>query len=117
MSGTAEQLESVRRRLARGMIVRTGGFHYESVFGCEDNLKHITPNVVVCVDMRSIPGIPGMNHFSVYVDFHLPIGADVASAEHFKKATIAAVKKAKWAEGVVGGLEFHCDVILAAEVE
>jgi hypothetical protein len=117
MSGTAEQLEAVRRRLARGMIPRTGGFHYESIFGCEDRVKSYTPYVCVRVGLRFVEGRHEMNRYVVCVDFHLPLGADIESAEHFKKATNDAVRKAKWAESVVGGLEFHLDVIMAAEVE
>ena len=117
MSATSEQLAAARRRLARGMIPRTGGFHYESIFGCEDSVKSYTPHVCVRVELRFVEGRFGMSYFMVRVDFHLPLGADLESAEHFKKATIAAVKKAKWAENVVGGLEFHRDVVMAEEVE
>jgi len=117
MSATSEQLAAARRRLARGMIPRTGGFHYESIFGCEDREKHYTPHITVRVELRSVDGSSDNNYFMVRVDFSLPIAADLEGAEHFKKATIAAVKKAKWAEGIVGGLEWHRDVILACEVE
>ena len=117
MSATAEQLAVVRKRLARGMIPRTGGFIYESIFGCEDRVKGYTPYVCVRVELRFAEGRSDLNRFMVFVDFHLPIAADLEGAEHFKKATIAAVKKAKWAEGIVGGLEWHRDVILAGEVE
>lgn len=117
MSGTVDQLEIIRFRLSRGMITRTGGFHYESIFGCEDRVKSYTPNVCVRVDLRAIEDRHDMMRFKVRVDFHLPLGANIESAEHFKQATIAAVKKAKWAERVIGGFEFHRDVIAAAEVE
>jgi len=117
MSGTAEQLEAVRKRLARGMIARTGGFHYESVFGCEDRFRNQRPHVCVRVELRVVKDSHVMSAFKVFVDFSLPVAADLESAEHFKKATVAAVRKAKWAESIVGGLEFHHDVIVAAEVE
>lgn len=116
MTATAEQLRDVRKRLARAMGVKSGGFRYESVFGCDDRVKHYTPYVSVLVRLEHSRD-SDLGHFEVLVDFHLPLGASVDQADHFKKATIAAVKKAKWAESVVGGLEWDLDAVVGEEVE
>lgn len=120
---TAKQLVQVRRRLAREMLVRVGGFEYESIFGTGVPLSGgISPSishVAVRVELRS-PGGGGLNvpyHFQVLVDFHLPMGASLKEAEHFRRATNNAVKRAEWAQDLVRGLAWDDKTVMSLEVE
>jgi len=117
MSATSDQLKAVRKRLDRGMTPCFGGFRYQSVYGCEPGTEFLNPHILVRVELRHVEGNWDCSKFFVWVDYHLPLGADVESAELFKKAVLSATKKAKWAQGVVNGLEWHRKIIMAAEVE
>ena len=102
-------IAKVRGALRRAMDSKDkAGFNFRSVFGCESNVAYYTPNIMVRVELRHTEDIQ-MFAFQVFVDFHLPNGADIESAEHFLKATQAAVRKARWARSVVDGLEWSME--------
>lgn len=106
MISSAKTLREVRWRLARGMTARKGGFEYETVFGCRAEEAFHMPHVRVRVELRYKKSAEWLQ-FEVFVDFQLPNGADLESAELFKKATQDAVKKARWAHGIVDDHEWH----------
>jgi hypothetical protein len=88
------------------MVRRDKGFVFESVYGCERS-ETFSPHVLLRVELRSVENDPLLYKFVVFVDFHLPVKADVESAEVFDKMVRSAVKKAKWARDVVAGLEWR----------
>ena len=104
MTSDVATLERVRKRLGRSMTAVQRGFVYEKVFGTERGLSHVSPHVLVRCELRAVNN--ELMQFVVYVDFHLPLGAGVEDAEFFKKAVAAAVRKARWAEGCISGLEW-----------
>jgi len=108
-------LEQTRKHLARTMTPLQRGFVYEKVFGASRELRHFSPHVLVRCELRMVPDSYELSQFMVYIDFHLPLGAGVDDAEFFQKAVAAAVRKARWAERCVAGLQWPRDVILEAQ--
>lgn len=98
-------LKEIRARLRRRLTARSaGGFEYEALFGCDKKVAFCTPHVLVRVELRHQK--EDFFCFKTFIDFHLPIGADIESAKLFKEATIAAVRKARWATDLVEGLQW-----------
>lgn len=107
---TKETLRQVRAKFKRNLqSMDSSGFEYHEVFGCLRGEAFHTPHVLVRAELRQIEDNVSMFEFKVVVDFHLPVGATVADAEHFKQTVQAATRKAKWALGVVKGQEWHRD--------
>jgi hypothetical protein len=106
-------LKETRAKLRRRFSpTDKAGFGYEAVFGCERNRAFCSPNVLVRVELRTSTDNSDVFRFEVFVDFHLPVGADVESAEHFNKAVQGATRKARWARGLVDGLEWSREELL-----
>jgi len=102
------ELARIQKRLRRGMTAYgVGDFDFRSVFGCHPDESFLRPHVFVRVELNSVKERSGWYSFQVFVDFSLPVGATVEQAQRFDKAVRAAVKKARWARGVVDGWEWH----------
>ena len=116
---TAQILVDIRKRLARNMLVRIGGFEYQSLFGCNadarSSLSPSVPHIAVRVELRRF--VADDFRFDAFVDFHLPVAASIKEAEDFKRATSNAVKKAKWAQDLVRGLIWDLKTISSLEVK
>jgi len=113
---TAQQLVDTRISLAKNMIVRVGGFEYESFFGCGDPGSGV-PHVIVRVEMRPLrEELDDAYHFEVTVDFNLFQGVSVKQAEELKREIDRAVKLAKWAHDKVRGLVWSAKTIASLEV-
>lgn len=114
-----QKLIEIRRQLAKNMLVRTGGFEYESIFGCGATACSGIPHIAVRVMFRSLKDsdLNAPYHFKVLVDFYLPEGATVKEAEHFRRATNNAVKRAEWAEELVRGHAWDLKTVMSFEVE
>lgn len=103
----------IRGALRRGLTLRDGGFIYDRAFGCDRDQTSIYQHVLVRVELRVVEETGAERFaFRVFVDFHFPVGADVESAEHFRKATNSAVRKARWAHELVDGLTWHRSEIM-----
>lgn len=108
----AEELKRIRATLRRRMTDDGGhGFIFYSVHGCEEGRTFYEPHVKVRVELRWDRCEGGFLKFKVYVDYQPPSGADLESAQRFKKAVIDATRKAAWAEGLTRGLHFDREEI------
>lgn len=115
---TAQQLIDVRKRFDRAMIVRTGGFRYEAIFG-SDQLRSYDPHILVRVELNQKHDGSNTHYFrfDVSLDFNIYKDISVKDAQKLKKAVDKAVKKAKWAEDLVHGLVWSWETISSLEAE
>lgn len=104
-------LKQVRARLSRMLYLRDReGFKYDMVFGCDQDKTYIYPYVRVRAELLAID--TDVFGFEVKTDFSLPLGANLESAIHFKKAVDDAVKKTVSVHHLVDGLEWSRDEVM-----
>lgn len=106
-------LKEVRAKLRRRLKSKdAGGFNYEDVFGCEPGMAFVSPHIRVRCELRTVEGDSDHFAFHVFVDFSLPLGADLESAMYFRDVAIDAVRKARSVHRVVDGLMWHRDELM-----
>lgn len=103
---TAAELKQVRKRLRRALTqLDTSGWRFEQVFACKPSEASLNPYIRLRVELRFETN--ELLKYHVWVDYHLPLGAEIEDVERFKKAVIAASRKALWAHALVDELRWQ----------
>ena len=108
-----DHLKIIASKFKRNLDVLYDNWSYTKIFGCSKAQSHYMSFVRLRVEMRAINN--NEYKFFVFVDFHLPIAVDYELAEHYKKATNSAVRKAKWAKKLVDGYVWSREEVMILE--